>query len=82
MDYLINGHLIGGFGVIAYPATYGNSGIMTFMINHDGVVYERDLGPDTAAIANSIKSFDPGPGWTKSADEDDTTVPASAASQP
>ena len=52
--------------MIAYPATYGNSGVMTFMTNHDGVLYERDLGPDSAKIAQSITSFDPGPGWKRS----------------
>ena len=64
-DYMVNGRLIGGFGVVAYPAQYGNSGIMTFITNHDGVVYQRDLGPDTAKKAKAMTSFDPGPGWTK-----------------
>jgi hypothetical protein len=66
MDYLVDGRLIGGFGVIAYPATYGNSGVMTFMTNHDGVLYERDLGPDSAKVAKSMTSFDPGPEWKRS----------------
>ena len=49
--------------VIAYPAKYANSGVMTFIVNHDGVVYEKDLGPDTANVARAITRFDPGPGW-------------------
>ena len=68
MNYLVNGHLIGGFAVVAYPAEYGNSGIMTFMTNHDGIVYQRDLGDDTEKAAQSMKEFDPGPEWTKTAD--------------
>jgi hypothetical protein len=63
-DYIVRGRMIGGFAAIAYPAKYGNSGVMTFIVNHDGVVYERDLGPDTAARAASITMFDPGAGWS------------------
>ena len=63
MDYIVNGQLIGGFAVIASPAQYGNSGIMTFITNHDGVVYQRDLGDDTEKAAQSITSFDPTPEW-------------------
>jgi hypothetical protein len=68
LDYLVNGKLIGGFAVVAYPAQYGNSGIVTFITNHDGIVYQRDLGPDTPRIAQRLTQFDPGPGWTKAAD--------------
>ena len=64
MDYVIDSRLIGGFGVLAYPAEYGGSGVMTFMVNHEGVVYQRDLGPDTEQVAKSMKTFDPGDGWT------------------
>jgi hypothetical protein len=63
MDYVIDGRLIGGFGVLAYPAEYGSSGVMTFMVNHEGTLYQRDLGPDTEQVARSIKTFDPGDGW-------------------
>jgi hypothetical protein len=73
MNYLVNGHLIGGFAVVAYPAEYGNSGIMTFLTNRDGVVYQRDLGDDTEKIAQSMKEFDPGPEWSKSADSSSVT---------
>ena len=64
-DYIVKGHMIGGFAAIAYPARYDNSGVMTFIVSHDGVVYQRDLGPDTAAKARAITRFDPGPGWTE-----------------
>jgi hypothetical protein len=70
-DYVVDGKLIGGFGVIAYPAQYGNSGIVTFITNHDGVVYQRDLGPDSQKIAEGITAFDPGPEWTKCAETSD-----------
>jgi hypothetical protein len=63
-DYVVKGHMIGGFGAIAYPAIYGSSGVMTLMVNQDGVVYQKDLGPDTAKKAPAITRFDPGPGWT------------------
>jgi hypothetical protein len=72
-DYLVNGKLIGGFGVVAFPAEYGNSGVMTFIVNHDGIVYQRDLGDDTDAIARAMTEFDPGPGWIKVRSSDDTS---------
>ena len=72
-NYLVDGKLIGGFAVVAYPAHYGNSGIMTFMTSHDGIVYQRDLGPDTAGVAQKLAEFDPGPGWTKAADAAEVT---------
>jgi hypothetical protein len=62
-NYVINGRMIAGFAMIAYPARYGESGVMTFMVNHNGKVYERDLGPQTAKVAAAIKAFDTGPGW-------------------
>ena len=52
------GTAFGGFGLIASPAIYGNSGIMTFLVNHDGVVYQTDLGPETALRAKAISLFD------------------------
>ncbi|AEI82503.1 hypothetical protein CNE_BB1p10950 (plasmid) [Cupriavidus necator N-1] len=64
-DYLVNGKLFGGFAVIAWPVRYGDTGIKSFMVSHDGRVFERDLGPDSAAKAVAIRSFDPGPGWTE-----------------
>ena len=64
-DYMINGKLIGGFGLVAYPAEYGNSGVMTFLTNQDGVVYQQDMGPGTRSKALAISEFDPGPGWER-----------------
>jgi Protein of unknown function (DUF2950) len=63
-DYVVKGKMIGGFAVIAYPAKYGVSGVKTFMINHDDVVYETDLGPRTQELADKIQKFDPGDRWT------------------
>jgi len=64
-DYMVRGKMIGGFAVIAYPARYGASGIMTFMVNHDGVVYEKDLGKNTAALAEKMTAFDPDSSWQR-----------------
>jgi hypothetical protein len=64
MDYVVGGRAIGGFAVLAYPARYGNSGIMSFIVNQDGKIYQADLGPGTEAKARNMKEFDPGPGWT------------------
>jgi len=65
-DYAVNGELIGGFATIAFPTKYGNSGVMTFMVSHDGAVYETDLGPETTTQALAIETFDPSPQWKKS----------------
>ena len=65
LSYIAKGRLFGGFGVIAWPVKYLDSGVKTFMISHDVQIYERDLGPDTAARAAATKAFDPGPGWSK-----------------
>ena len=66
-EYVVNGEMIGGFAVVAWPAEYGNSGIMTFMVGHDGVVYQKNLGGDTAAVAAAMTEFDPDDTWTKAA---------------
>jgi hypothetical protein len=65
MEYVVNGRMIGGFGVVAVPAQYGVSGIMTFQVSHAGTVYQRNLGPQTARIARRITAFNPGPGWER-----------------
>ena len=62
-NYVINGRMIAGFAMIAFPAEYDRTGVMTFIVSHNGKVYEKDLGKDTAAIGAGIKAFDPGPGW-------------------
>jgi len=64
-DYLAHGRMIGGFAIVAYPAQWGVSGVMTFVANHEGVVYQKDLGPNTAAIARAMKEFNPDSTWQK-----------------
>jgi hypothetical protein len=64
-DYIVNDRMIGGFALIATPAVYGNSGVMTFVVNQDGVVYEKDLGPESTEEAAKIRSFDPDSSWRK-----------------
>ncbi len=63
LDYVVNGKMIGGFALIAYPAEYGVSGIKTFLVNHRGVVYEKDLGSATGTVARQITRFDPDKTW-------------------
>ena len=64
-DYLAKGKMIGGFALIAYPADYGNSGIMTFIVNQDGTVFQKDLGPKTTRLVREITAFSPDDTWTK-----------------
>jgi hypothetical protein len=64
-DYVARGRMIGGFAAVAWPAKYGETGVMTFMVSHDGVLYEKDLGPDTAARAAAMTRFDPDSSWQK-----------------
>jgi hypothetical protein len=68
-DYVVKGHMIGGFALVAYPATYGVSGVTTFIVSHDGVVYQKDFGPKTTQIANAMKTFNPDKTWTKVASD-------------
>jgi len=68
LDYVVNGKMIGGFGLVAYPAEYRNSGVMTFIVNHEGVVFQKDLGPHTAELAERMTSFNPDSSWTKVTD--------------
>lgn len=75
-DYMAHGKQIGGFAILAYPAVYGDSGIMTFMTSHSGIVFQKDLGKDTAEIARKITKFDPGAGWTKVDPKDQQPLPA------
>ena len=62
---MVNGKLLLGFAVVAYPAEYDNSGIMTFIMGADGVVYQKDLGEDTINLASAMTAFDPGEGWRR-----------------
>ncbi|MGZ9006347.1 MAG: DUF2950 domain-containing protein, partial [Burkholderiales bacterium] len=64
-DYVVNGKMIGGFALVAYPATYGNTGIMTFMVSHEGVVFEKNQGPNTAEIAQKMTLFNPDATWKR-----------------
>jgi Protein of unknown function (DUF2950) len=57
--------MIGGFALVAHPAEYRNSGVVTFIVSHAGVVFQKDLGPNTAALAEKITAYDPGAGWKK-----------------
>lgn len=64
-SYIVKGKMIGGFAVVAYPAEYGNSGVMTFVVNHDGKVLQKDLGKNTSAAAANIKEYNPDKSWTE-----------------
>jgi hypothetical protein len=67
-DYVINGNMIGGFAFVAWPVSYGESGIMTFIVNQRGRVYQKDLGPKTANLVEEMKEYDPDKTWTVSPD--------------
>jgi len=67
-DYMVRGKLFGGFAVIAWPSKYANTGIMTFIVNHEGIVFQRDLGEDTAARVAKITRFDPDKSWKRAQD--------------
>jgi hypothetical protein len=62
-NYVINGNMIAGFGLVAWPAAYGESGVKTFVVNQAGTVYEKDLGPQTNAVATAMKTFNPDKTW-------------------
>lgn len=63
-SYLVGDKMIGGFAVVAYPARYGVSGVMTFLVNHDGTVYQKDLGEDAQALATRMRSYNPDSSWS------------------
>jgi hypothetical protein len=67
--YLWRGKLVFGFAVVAYPAQYGNSGVMTFIVNHDGKVFQKNLGSNTASVAKSMKEYNPDSTWTEVKEE-------------
>jgi hypothetical protein len=64
LDFVVKGAMIGGFALIAFPAQYRLTGVQTFMVSHDGVVYQKDLGPDTVKLAGAIERFNPDKSWT------------------
>lgn len=72
-NYIVNGLMIGGFAAVAWPANYGVTGVQTFLVNNDGIVYQKDLGDDTEKIAPAMKEFNPGEGWTVTHDEEESS---------
>ena len=64
-SYIVDGEMSGGFGLIAYPAEYDRGGIMTFIVNQDGVVYQKDLGEDTIKVASELNVYDPDSTWAE-----------------
>jgi len=64
-DYVINGNLVAGFAAVAWPDQYGRTGVMTFLVNHYGTVYQKDLGPDTAKLAPQIREYAPDESWSE-----------------
>jgi hypothetical protein len=67
-DYIVDGKMTGGFAFVAYPAEYQSTGVMTFIVNQDGIVYEKDLGPDTGTVAKDMQAFNPDASWSKTAE--------------
>ena len=78
-SYVAKGQMIGGFAVVAYPASYDNSGVMTFIVNQDGIVHQKDLGPDTAKVAHAIERFDPDKSWERVPEQEQAPEAISAA---
>lgn len=62
-NYMLHDRLVAGFALIAWPAEYGDSGVMSFMVSHTGIIYEQDLGTDSATLTTAMQDFDPAPGW-------------------
>jgi hypothetical protein len=73
-SYVVNGKMTGGFAFVAYPAEYRSSGVMTFVVNEDGVVYEKDLGKKTDAVARSMKEYNPNSGWQQAEEQQEETA--------
>jgi hypothetical protein len=69
--------MIAGFALVAFPAEYGVSGVMTFLVNHDGIVFQKDLGPSTRALTLGLKTFNPDGTWAKAETTEVTAVSAS-----
>lgn len=68
-NYIINGHMIAGFALVAWPAEWSNTGVMTFIVNQQGKVYEKNLGPKTSTIANALTTYDPDSTWMLTAED-------------
>jgi hypothetical protein len=69
-SYIVNGEMSGGFALVAWPAQYDVTGVMTFIVNRDGIVYQRDLGLETESVAKSMTRYDPDPSWQRAAQPD------------
>jgi hypothetical protein len=69
LDYVVQGAMIGGFALVAAPAEYGVTGIMTFIVSHDGIVYEKDLGEETLQVFEAMERYDPDSTWTETLDQ-------------
>jgi hypothetical protein len=73
-SYSVDGKMTGGFAFVAYPAEYRSSGVMTFIVGEDGVVYQKDLGKKTEAAAKAMKEYNPNPGWRKAEEQQEGTA--------
>jgi hypothetical protein len=73
-SYLVDGKMTAGFAFVAYPAEYRSSGVMTFIVGQDGVVYQKDLGKKTDAIAKAMKEYNPNSSWQKAEDQPEETA--------
>jgi hypothetical protein len=73
-SYLVNGKLVEGFAFVAYPAEYRSSGVMTFIVNEDGIVYQKDLGKKTEVLAKALKEYNPNSSWQKAEEEQEETA--------
>ncbi len=73
-NYIVNGKMTGGFAFVAYPAEYRSSGVMTFIVGQDGVVYRKDLGRNTAVLAKAMKEYDLDSSWKKDDDQQEETA--------
>jgi hypothetical protein len=69
MDFMVDDVMIGGFALVAVPADYELTGIMTFIVSHDGIIHEQDLGPESIELFKAMERYDPGPGWTPVTEE-------------
>jgi len=74
-DYVVRDNQIGGFAIYAYPASYGESGVMTFIVNHSGVIYEQDLGEQSETEIGKLSTFNPGTGWVRVPAKDLAPIP-------
>ena len=72
--YIVDGKMTEGFAFVAYPAEYRSSGVMTFIVNKDGVVYQKDLGPQTDVLAKAMEEYDPATGWQKAEEQQEETA--------